>query len=106
MHQAETYCGKVHELGGRLTCPECTKIVGYAEKTGNNLVPQKALVKTPVFLVSRTNSKTGTKFWGCPNFPRCRVTVSIRSRRKTIYEPSHWDSSDEALYGFPDLYGN
>lgn len=30
-------------------------------------------------LVERTSSKGGSKFWGCTNFPRCRMTLPIRT---------------------------
>lgn len=32
-------------------------------------------------MVVRTGSKTGRKFWGCVNFPRCRGTRTIRRKR-------------------------
>jgi ssDNA-binding Zn-finger/Zn-ribbon topoisomerase 1 len=33
------------------------------------------LVKVkPVFLVRKTNKKTGDWFYGCPNFPKCKYS--------------------------------
>ena len=32
-----------------------------------------------VKLVNRTSGKDGSRFWGCANFPRCRVTMAARS---------------------------
>jgi hypothetical protein len=55
---AETYCGKVHEIGDKRTCPECTT-VNRLIPNGNPLGPPYADVKNPVYLVLRTNSKTG-----------------------------------------------
>lgn len=52
-------------------CPGCTKDA----RLGNDTSGYRYSV-APVFLVKRTNSKTGDWFWGCPNFPSCKFTKS------------------------------
>jgi restriction system protein len=36
-------------------------------------------VNCGIKLVERTSGKDGGKFWGCANFPRCRVTLPMRA---------------------------
>ncbi len=51
-------------------------------------------------MVSRQNSKTGQRFWGCTKYPRCKGTrdtdgLSADDRRQAAGLPDHPDDGDD-----------
>ena len=51
-------------------------------------------------MVPRTNSREGTKFWGCKSFPRCNGTRDSMGLSKDERMAADKDESDEPQYGF------
>lgn len=74
------YSGPVWH-GGKRTCPSCSEYTGMEASWSD---PPK-LVK-PVYCVERVNRATQEKFWGCPNFPKCRYSYNKpRPHRTEIF---------------------
>ena len=55
----------------RKYCPICSKVDEWQD--GCTVAIES---ENPVWLIKR-NGKYG-EFWGCPNFPKCEFTISIR----------------------------
>ena len=94
--KAMTYMGRVYEVDKAKTCPYCTKFKTLPNRdlAGRQVVE----VSNPIFMVKRTNSQTGAKFWGCPKFPKCNWTESIPDVGKTpngYWLQDEYDASDE-----------
>lgn len=68
-------------MAGKI-CPRCSEYKGsegwlYADTTKFTKV---------VYLVERLNKKDSTKFFGCPNFPKCKFSYQVeRIRTPNIY---------------------
>jgi hypothetical protein len=63
---------------GKLICPYCSKTKGI---WGSWYAPEELV--EPLFLVEKLNSKTQQKFFGCPNFPKCKYSYN---KPRTVYK--------------------
>jgi hypothetical protein len=69
-------------VDGKRTCPNCSEYTGMEASW---LDPPKLV--TPVFLVERINKTSNEKFWGCPNFPKCKYSYNKPRKRYTEIFP-------------------
>lgn len=60
----------------KLVCPNCSKYIGHPDSWLDEVKITEA-----IFLVVRVNKQTGEKFLGCPNFPKCKHSEEIYSKR-------------------------
>lgn len=51
-------------------------------------------------MVLRTNKMSGERFWGCPNFPKCKQTASIGDKKSK--QGVGWSDYDDLGYFPPD----
>lgn len=83
--------GRPYAFCGKMVCAYCSK---YQDaKTG--LI--EYAITEPVFLIVKVNKKSGEKFLGCPNFPKCKYSEDVLSIRqwKTRIKDFSFDYSDE-----------
>jgi DNA topoisomerase-1 len=67
-------------------CKECTKTFS---RPHINPRSKEICTEDPVWLVLR-EGKYG-KFWGCPNFPKCKYSESVPKKKAVYSEDTHWD---------------
>jgi len=52
-----------------------------------------------VEMVERINKRTKTHFWGCPNFPKCKLTHSLHpfASKYNFIIDTYWDHCHDGI---------
>ncbi len=70
------------------TCPRCFR----------RLYDSGKKAEATVLMAKRSNKKTGSEFWGCPNYPECNYTRVVTSTQKFNSYGGDMDSEDNDQY--------